>query len=644
MRMVHRSREIAHRDPFGAVPLDTEIRLALEVLQEGTAVNGVYLAYAYGRGQFRTGRQAMEQRADNLWDCRLRVPGAPVLLYYWFEVETGGEIRYLVCDRDKADGSGKPSETRPDFHSHERFSHYAFQITVYDDAFETPEWLRGAVIYQVFPDRFARSPERMPTEEAVMADRPERIFHANWEEDVDWMGRPDTGYIACDFFGGSLKGIEEHLDHIAAMGADVIYLNPVFEARSNHRYDTADYTRVDPLLGTEEDLVSLCATARVRGIHVVLDGVFSHTGADSVYFNRLYRYPGAGAWQEAMGERRSPYFFWYSIRGDGDSIQYDSWWGFPELPTINKDDLSYRAFILGESGILRRWIRAGISGWRLDVSDELPDSFLREIRRTVKREDPEAAVIGEVWEDASNKISYGSFRDFAFGATHDSVMGYPFRNALLNWLSRRSTAPEMVNALETIRENYPPVFFHCVMNLIGSHDVPRALTVLSGHPDPGDRDSQAAVHLSTEERERGLRLLRLAVVFQAVFPGAPSLYYGDETGMEGFRDPFNRRTFPWGHVDADLVEHFSKVFSWRKRYPVLKTGACDFRAEGLDVVAIRRYLVDGRDAFGRTVDGSSQIEAWINRSGEERQIATPDGAIRLGPWEAMAAADGERIL
>ncbi len=644
MRMEHRSRDLAHRNPYGAVPAETDVRLAVEVRTEPGSSCAVYLGYAYGRGHFHTGRLSMETRDGVTWFRSIRAPGAPVLLFYWFEVESDGKIHILLRNRERADGTGVPADKRPDFHTHERFSQSAFQITVYDDAFTTPEWLRGAVIYQVFPDRYARSMSRVPTRSAVTENRPERIFHENWEDDVDWRGQPDTGYIACDFFGGSLKGIEENLDHIAALGAEVLYLNPVFEARSNHRYDTADYEKIDPLLGTEEDFASLCAAARSRGIRILLDGVFSHTGADSVYFNRLYRYPGNGAWQEAMGEGRSPYFSWYAIRNEGDAIQYDSWWGFPELPTVNKDDLSYRAFILGREGVLRRWIRKGISGWRLDVSDELPDAFLREIRRAVKQENPDAAILGEVWEDASNKISYGSFRDFAFGTTHDSIMGYPFRNALLNWLTQRTAAPDLVNELETIRENYPPMLFYCVMTLIGSHDVPRALTVLSGHPDPGDRDQQAFTWLSQEERLRGLRLLRLAAVFQAVYPGAPSVYYGDETGLEGFRDPFNRRTFPWGYLDTALVEHFSQVFGWRKRFAVLKTGACEIRSAGPDVVWIVRHSQDGKDVFGSKIDGVSQVEAWINRSGDPREIPRGDSTVRLEPWEAIVTADGERIL
>ncbi|MBP7401381.1 MAG: glycoside hydrolase family 13 protein [Clostridia bacterium] len=644
MRAFHQSRDPAFRIPFGAVPVDAEVRLAVQTDGEGVPVEAVYLGYAYGREHFHAGRLLMTEDSGGGFTIRLRTPGAPSLLFYWFEFECAGTTRFLVRDRELSDGTGRLTDLRPDFRSHERFSQSAFQITVYSDHFDTPEWLRGAVVYQVFPDRFARAASRPPIAYDVVGYRSERIFHEDWNEDVDWRGRPETGYIACDFFGGSLRGIEEHLDYIEGLGATVLYLNPVFEARSNHRYDTADYSRIDPLLGTREDLASLCESARRRGIRVLLDGVFSHTGADSVYFNRLKRYPEIGAYQEATGEGRSRYTSWYTIRNKGGSLHYDSWWGFPELPTVSKDDLSYRAFILGEDGIVRQWLRLGVSGWRLDVSDELPDAFLRDIRRSARQETPDAAILGEVWEDASNKVSYGSFRDFAFGTTHDSVTGYPFRLSLLGWLGYRIDAYRMVNELETIRENYPAPLFHCVMNLIGSHDVPRALTVLSGHPDPGDRDRQAAVRLTPEERERGTDRLRLAAAFQVVYPGAPSVYYGDETGMEGFRDPFNRRTFPWEKTETDLSDWFSLVFTLRRSMPVLRTGDLEIKAETPDLVRMRRFLRDGRDLFGSEAEGPAELVAWFNRSDEAVSVCHAGSEVIVGPLGAAVFADGRRVL
>ena len=326
----------------------------------------------------------------------------------------------------------------------------------------------------------------------------------------------------------------------------VIYLNPIFEARSNHRYDTADYLKIDPLLGTQADFGDLCSAARSRGIRIILDGVFNHTGADSRYFNKYNRYAEVGAWQEANGAGISPYSSWYSFTRSDGQVSYDAWWGFAELPGVNEQDLNYRDFITGPDGVVRHWLRLGASGWRLDVSDELPDFFLRAIRRAVKEEKDDAAVIGEVWEDASNKISYGHYRDFLLGQTHDTVMNYPFQRALIGWLSGHFSAMWLHHQLETLREHYPKPAFYAAYNLISSHDIERALTTLAGDPDPGSREEQARLHLSKEQRTLGEKLMRLAVLFQMVYPGCPVIYYGDEIGMEGYRDPFNRRTFPLG--------------------------------------------------------------------------------------------------
>jgi 4-alpha-glucanotransferase len=336
----------------------------------------------------------------------------------------------------------------------EAHSPTAWQITVHAPEFDVPDWLKGAVIYQIFPDRFRRdlafTPERF--EDPL---RPERIHHDDWSEDVDIAGKPETGYIACDFFGGSLKGISEKIDYIASLGVTVIYLNPIFASRSNHRYDTGDYEKIDPILGSIEDFQSLCAVALQRGIRIILDGVFSHTGADSRYFNKYGRFPGVGAYQEAIGQGQSPYGSWYVFHRKGSQLYYDSWWGFQDLPSVNEHELEYRSYLAGPNGIVRRWLRLGASGWRLDVSDELPDSFLRDLRSSIKTEKPDAALRGELWEDASNKISYGSYHDFLLGNTHDHLMGYPFQQALMGWLAGHFPAERLFAILETLHDHYP---------------------------------------------------------------------------------------------------------------------------------------------------------------------------------------------
>ncbi len=649
MKAFHQSRLSRYRQPFGALPALSTVTLAISLTpeaQEIDEVTAVYLCYAYGLQQFQESRQRMNLREspesppgesqqkliEHPWPCNLltetqdyvtslTLPCEPGLFFYWFEIQTGNCRFYYNCDL-YGDGSGWIGHQRPRFHPGDAHHPNPFQITVFNAEFSVPSWMIGAVLYQIFPDRFNRdagfTPARFNDNEV---ERQERIFHLDWAEDVDIHGKPETGYIACDFFGGSLRGITEKLDYLQRFGVSILYINPIFEARSNHRYDTADYERVDPLLGTNADLIVLCSEAEQRGIHMILDGVFSHTGADSRYFNKFGRYKEVGAYQEMCGIGISKFTNWYTFHRKDDDVFYDSWWGFQDLPNVSEHDLSFREYIAGKDGILRTWLRRGVSGFRLDVSDELPDNFLREIRRVVRDENPDAAIIGEVWEDASHKISYGVHRDFLFGNTHDCIMGYPFQKALLDWLSQNESSRGLVNMLETLRENYPLESFYSSMNLISSHDIPRAITVLAGLPDPGSREAQARTHLSQPARRRGLALLKLAYLFQIAFPGIAVIYYGDETGLEGYRDPFNRRTFPWGEEDHDLQAWFSNLGQLRRSLPVLRSGFVRLTCDGDNVVIIERYLDLGRDVFGHFVDGPEHIRVAINRSPNPVTIA-----------------------
>jgi len=678
MKAFHQSRQSRYRHPYGALPAHSLVSLALSISHapaETSAVTGVYLCYAYGLYQFQESRQRMlvrrtpepqEPVAEDItvdYVTSVTMPAEPGLFFYWFEIQSGENRVYYTCDL-YGDGSGWISHHKPHYLPDGAHHPNPFQITVYDPAIEVPSWMIGAVIYQIFPDRFHR--DRDFTEarfEKAAALRPERIFHPDWHEDVDYQGKPETGYLACDFYGGSLRGITEKLDYLEQLGVTVLYLNPIFESRSNHRYDTGDYEHVDPLLGTNADLMVLCREAGRRNIRVILDGVFSHTGADSRYFNKFGRYPGPGAYQEMTGQGLSPYTTWYSFHRKGEDLFYDSWWGFPDLPNVNEHDLNFIDYVCGHDGILRTWLRRGISGFRLDVSDELPDMFLREIRRTLRQEKPDAAILGEVWENASHKISYGSYRDFLFGRTHDSIMGYPFQKALLEWFTQHISSHVLVNQLESIRESYPLASFYAGMNLVSSHDIPRAITILAGLPDPGSRDIQAKTFLSPPARQRGLALLRLCYLFQIAFPGMAAIYYGDEAGLEGYRDPFNRRTYPWGREDLDLVAWFRQLGQLRRTWPVLRTGLCRLTYDGDSVIVIERFLDLGRDAFGQIVDGPEQVRVAINRSphpapvpwaknGEQLpayggllqagalEIRTLEGTSQTGPAQAGIAQAG----
>lgn len=644
MYLKHQSRISRFRHPYGAVPTGTEVRFAVQLKTEGETVLGVYLAYAHGLYAFETSRCRLmpddaRTAAGSDYAVSLRMPLEPCLYFYWFEIETGQGKIYLTRDREDLQGGGQLAKTKPRWLPGEAHSPLAWQVTVYDQAYTVPAWLTGAVIYQIFPDRFRRdaafSPERF---EAVA--NAERIFHEDWDEDVDIVGKPETGYIACDFFGGSLNGIREKLDYLAALGVTVLYLNPIFKARSNHRYDTGDYGQVDPLLGTTEDFIALCAEAQERGIRVLLDGVFSHTGADSRYFNKLGRYPGSGAWQEATEGTPSPYASWYVFHRQGDQLFYDAWWGFPDLPSVNEHDLTFRDTITGKNGVIRHWMRLGAAGWRLDVSDELPDAFLRELRLATRAEKEDAVLLGEVWEDASNKISYGSYRDFLLGRTHDHVMGYPFQQALIGWLAGHFPAQHLHLQLETLREHYPPPAWSASFNLISSHDIMRAMTALAGPPDPGSREAQAQLVLTADQRQAGETRLRLAVFFQMIYPGCPVVYYGDETAMEGYRDPFNRRTFPWGRENKPLQQWFSWLGCLRRDWTVLRIGSVRVLYAEDDCLVLERFLVG--EAEPQPDTGPHHVLAVLNRAAEEKTVQLENRTIRLAAGGCLLEADGKK--
>lgn len=435
----------------------------------------------------------------------------------------------------------------------------SWQKSVYSKNFTTPDWLTGGIIYQIFPDRFYNS----KTEKAEIPKT--RWLRDDWGATPEWKQNDPYFCLCNDFFGGDLKGIEQKLDYLESLGVTCIYLNPVFLASSNHRYNTADYEKIDTLLGTEQDFINLCKSAHERDIKIILDGVFSHTGDDSKYFDRYNEY-GNGAAQS----KDSPYFNWYKFKNW--PYDYHSWWGVATLPEVNEDNPDFLEYICGENGILRYWLRLGADGWRLDVADELPDVFLDRLREAIKAENPDAFILGEVWEDASNKESYGSRRRYFEGRQLDSVMNYPFASAMIDFI-RSGNAEALNETVLSILENYPKLSVDTLMNHIGTHDTARILTMLGLQGAiPPSREQQSFFKLTPEQRAKAKLRLKLISVLQYTLPGVPSLYYGDEAGLEGFGDPFCRGCYPWGNEDKELLEHYKFLGEMRKQASVLKDG------------------------------------------------------------------------
>ena len=435
-----------------------------------------------------------------------------------------------------------------------------WQQTVYSPDFVTPEDFPGGVMYQIFPDRFFASGK---PKKNVPADR---VMHKSFDEEPEWQENEIHHRWNVDFYGGDLKGIEMKLPYLKELGVTCIYLNPIFEAHSNHRYDTADYMKIDPLLGDYNDFVSLCKEAEKYGMKILLDGVFSHTGADSIYFNIYRRYKNEGAYNS----QSSPYYSWYKFKTWNDD--YDSWWGIKTLPETNEEDEKFCEFIAGKDGVVEKWLKAGAYGFRLDVADELPDSFIVKLRDAVKRTKPDGLLLGEVWEDASNKISHGGRRQYFEGQELDSVMNYPFRTAIIDFM-KNANAEQFMDRILSICENYPPQVLCCLMNHLGTHDTERIFSVLGGQSGENiGRAIQRRLTLTGKQKAEAEKLLRQAVVLQYTLPGVPSLYYGDEMLTEGLKDPFNRTFFPWNKERSPLWYDLQFLGEVRQKYDCLKKG------------------------------------------------------------------------
>ena len=475
-----------------------------------------------------------------------------------------------------------------------------WQQTVYSFNFKTPDWLAGGIIYQIFPDRFYSS-------KTVKDNIPDdRFICADWEKQPEFRQTHDKCRLCNDYYGGDLKGIELKLDYLKSLGVNCIYLNPIFEAHSNHRYNTADYMKIDPMLGTEKDLESLIKKAKKSGINVIFDGVFSHTGDDSIYFNKYDRYNSVGAYNSPD----SPYYGWYKFSEYPNS--YSAWWGVPSLPETDENDPSYLNFITGENGVIRHWLKKGFKGIRLDVADELPDEILDMIRVAVKSEGEDNYILGEVWEDASNKISYGARRRFLRGKQLDSVMNYPFADAIVRFLAGEN-ASVLMNSCLSILENYPKQSVNLLMNHIGTHDTARILNRLAGIKNPPQsREEQAVFELSEDQYRTAVKLLKLAVVLQFTLPGVPSIYYGDEVGMTGFGDPFCRAGFPWGKENTEILEFYKKIGKFRIENSVFKNG------EFIPVISDNSLI-----AYLRK-DGNSAALIAVNRGDTPRDFTLPD--------------------
>lgn len=503
---------------------------------------------------------------NNYYSCQF-VPETADVYYYYFSMFLNGKYEEIRRGKlSKGIFGGREDE--------------CFQLTAFTKDISVPDFMKGATFYQIFPDRFYNSGE---AKQDVPSDR---FIHSDWYENPNYLPNENGLILNDDYFGGDLKGITQKLDYIQSLGVTIIYLNPIFEAHSNHRYNTADYMKIDPLLGKEEDFKELCEEANARGIRIILDGVFNHTGSDSIYFNKEKRYATIGAYNSPDSKYRDWFCFFNYPTG------YESWWGHNTLPKLNKQSQEALEFMCE---VMRKWIGLGASGFRFDVVDELTNHMIYVLSRVIKGEvvfDSQPSVIGEVWEDVSTKQAYGERKRYFTDNTLDSAMNYVYKDALFQFFETRNAVDLLDTIIRTI-ENYPKDNLDAMMNIVSGHDIERAITrLVKGAAGGRDRYWQAQNdYLDPESYLKGKELFKLLATIQYFLPGNPCLYYGDEAGVYGFRDPHNRKTYPWGREDQDLVKFFQRLGKIRQDNPFLKDanflplvfnkGACVFAREAL---------------------------------------------------------------
>ena len=590
MRILFDSKQLMHKDPFGTLVPDQKCTLNIHIPasvqatavecvinhENGTLWQKIPMAFHLKKGAYEIfrGNFAFEERG---------------LYFYYFTIttRTGGFRLYKQGDNTNMEAGD------------------CWQVSCIPADFTVPDWAKGATMYQIFPDRFNKAGKVDLTGKL----EPYTV-HQDWNEDVDWRPNSEGVILNNDFFGGNFRGITEKMDYIASLGTSILYLNPIGKSFSNHRYDTGDYMTPDPMLGTMADFTAMCRAAHARNIKIILDGVYSHTGSDSLYFNRKQSFPGIGAYNS----EKSPYSSWYTFQNWPNN--YTSWWGFDTLPTVNKMDPKYMEYIItGQGSVVEHWLKAGADGFRLDVADELPDAFILRLRNRIRAIKPDALLMGEVWEDASNKTAYDTRRRYFIDGELDSCMNYPFRTAIINFLRGHDNGHGLKDTVMSIVENYPKQVVQCNMNLLGTHDTPRILTWLVDDFE-GSREEYSKRHISRNRLDLAYERLMMASFIQYMLPGSPSLYYGDEAGMEGHKDPFNRRTYPWGAEEPILMAHFKALGAIRKREEVLRLGDISF------FEASDRHL-----GFKRTLNGR-QVKIYVNRNSDPWEI--PAGTVLLG--------------
>lgn len=600
MRILFDSRQEQYKTPFGTLRAGNSCVLHMDV-PESSGATSVTLVLENCDEQPCCEFTFEKERVSGVyttWRCEFTMQERG-LYFYWFRIgKRDGSFRlFRQGDQTNMEAGEK------------------WQLSVIPQDFTVPEFARGAVMYQIMPDRFFKAGE------CDLTDKLRPFWVHEKLSDTPQYTADAEGNWCNDFYGGNLQGIRAKLSYLHTLGVGVLYLNPIFMAYSNHRYDTADYKRIDPMLGTADDFAALCRDAHALGMRVILDGVFSHTGSNSVYFDAKGIF-GHGA----VSDPNSPYRAWYRFRHYPDD--YDAWWNMPTLPNIEELSESYVNYIIeDDDSVLAHWLNLGADGFRLDVVDELPDEFVRKFKKRLRVLKPDALLLGEVWEDASNKRAYGVSRRYFVDGELDSVMNYPWQKGIVAFVRGEDDGSALGEGIMRLAENYPPEVLSCVMNLLGTHDTMRILTVLGGEYH-ASKAEWATARLSPEARALAVRRLHTAAFLQFMLPGMASIYYGDEAGLEGGADPFCRRYYPWGAEDEGLRSFYTALCRVKNETQALKTGDVRVTEAG-----------NGRLSFVRKTENQA-VEVYVNQSGTDWELPQ-GGTLRFGG--ELAWTDGRKV-
>ena len=567
MSILYNSWSPNHKIPFGAIELGEELKINVKAIED---INEIYLIIANDNGIIK--EVNMNKCENNIFSIDNIYLDIEDIYFYYFKVIKNVYGNIQTKYYGKSNNSGNCQEYYNEYDINK------YQITV-SKKVNTPKWFEEGVLYHIFVDRFNKTGK-------IHNPKKNSFMYANWEDTPMYIKNSEGEIARWDFHGGNLKGIISKLNYLKSLGISIIYLSPIFEAQSNHKYDTGNYKAIDPMFGDEEIFKELIKEAKEKGMSIILDGVFSHTGDDSIYFNKYGNYDSLGAYQS----KESKYSSWYNFKNYPN--EYDCWWGVKSMPNVNENEESYMDYIIRDKdSVINKWMNYGVKGWRLDVVDELPNKFLDELRKETLKANNESILIGEVWEDASNKISYNERRKYLLGNQLNGVTGYVFKNIILDFLTYKISSSDAYNKFMTIKENYPKYAFKSNLNLLGTHDTPRILTELN------------------EDKE----LLNLAVAIQMTFEGVPYVYYGDEAGMTGGKDPDNRKTYPWKNEDKELIAFYKKMIKDRNNNEVLSRGDTTFlNLENEDVFAYIRHMENSQE---------NEVLVIVNRSNNENTVS-----------------------